>query len=491
MKELIVKFTHIELPDYELGDAPILEKMLSKKNSLSYTYEAIGLIYDADKKLLRIPRAMDVSYLAKITNRTPVVETKPTPAKRIKMRLLAEPRDNPQRQTIAFMIGENKYAYTKMQNQLSINLRPRMGKTYVAIAGSTFIGKRVIVITYLNKLLKQWYDSYLQFTDTTEDEIMILDSSKTIEKVLTEPKSANKRRDWKYARERTKVILVNHSTLHSYGTRNGYDAITKLFEELQIGLTIYDEAHMHFDDILKVDFFTNVSKTIYLTATFRRTDREEARVFKEVFKFVPKLNMDSLDEKPEKQFNVLVTSYKTSPTLQQLASMKNFYGFNKAAYAKYSIEQPEFTDALFKLVGKIRQLGDEQILILCELIDNADTIYEELTNLYPELDVGIYHSKLDSSIDKDNELTKDIIVSTGKSMGTGVDIKRLRFVINCEATGSTVAAEQFSGRLGNISDKVSLYAELYDRGVPKLIEYARKKKTLFKKIALKILKLDF
>ena len=89
------------------------------------------------------------------------------------------------------------------------------------------------------------------------------------------------------------------------------------------------------------------------------------------------------------------------------------------------------------------------------------------------------------------QLDNKIIVSTIKSCGTGVDIRGLRFLINCEAYSSKVTADQVCGRLREYSpEDFSIYCELIDRGFLDCYRMYKNRDRIFKKKCNKIAIVD-
>ena len=56
----------------------------------------------------------------------------------INLKLKAEPRDDIQIKSLAFLTGEGKFKYTQEYSQLSLNLDTGDGKTYCVIASLCF-----------------------------------------------------------------------------------------------------------------------------------------------------------------------------------------------------------------------------------------------------------------------------------------------------------------------------------------------------------------
>jgi superfamily II DNA or RNA helicase len=67
---------------------------------------------------------------------------------------------------------------------------------------------------------------------------------------------------------------------------------------------VFDEAHVEFKNICRINSFSNVLYTIYLTATPNRSQFLENKLYEKVFKNVPYFDGRTLA--PERYHNVLL-----------------------------------------------------------------------------------------------------------------------------------------------------------------------------------------
>ena len=63
MNKIIVYRTHIEIQNYNLKDCPQLENTFSVYDMTYHKRFPKGMIYDKDKKILMLPRGIDISFL--------------------------------------------------------------------------------------------------------------------------------------------------------------------------------------------------------------------------------------------------------------------------------------------------------------------------------------------------------------------------------------------------------------------------------------------
>lgn len=479
-----VKHTSIVIENYTLGDKPSFEKYLSVWDEGKFRFNPIGFMYREDTKELLIPRGVNINYIEKEFDTTANVLFTPDPYENVSIKLKAPPRDNVQKDAIAFLIGETNFKYTKKYTQLLLNLDPGVGKTYITTAALTFLGMKTIVITHIEKIKNQWKETLLDKTDLSENHICNIKNSNVISKLL-------KDKNPKY-----KVYLINHGTISSYAKKHGWQAIGELFRHLKTGVKIYDEAHLNFANIIKIDLNTNTKKTIYLTATFGRTNRYEDRLFNICFsnlvKFTAKLSNELSKKKKEARKHTIYVSvlYDSKPSLDTQAYMSTNRGFNKNRYSNYQ-RQCEVFYKVIKYMVKYFLDKEGKLMILSSMIESVESIKDFLNENFGE-NKGIYsyHSKLDNDT-KERALLGDIICTTPLSAGTGFDLPGLRTIIMAESYSSKIEAKQVSGRLREYSpDEYTFYVELVDTGFKKAHDMYRRRLKYFKDKCAKVLCLD-
>jgi superfamily II DNA or RNA helicase len=327
---------------------------------------------------------------------------------------------------------------------------------------------KAIVITHNDNIKEQWKSSMLKMTDLDEESICNIDGSATIKKLL------------KMKKLPYKVYLINHRSIQSYAKKEGWMAITELFEKLKVGVKVFDEAHLEFDNLMKTDLYTNVKKTIYLTATFQRSDYREDKVFSMCFKNIPMFGKETRDEK-RKHIVYMAVKFNTRPDFQTQALIKGRHGFDRNRYIDYELQQPLFYKVIQYVLDYISD-QEGKILILFSKNDAIDQVYDYLQkNLNSDRTIGKYNSTV-SDEEKRNALGADIILSTPKSLGTGSDIPGLRFNIVTEQYSSPTSASQMSGRLREYApDKFTFHFELIDEGFPVAVNMYKKRLPVFKK----------
>jgi hypothetical protein len=460
-----IKHTSIVIPKYNLGDNIELEKMLSIWNEAYYRYEPIGFSYKKNTKELLIPRGINSSLLENRFNLLSDIDYDSDPYEKAVYKLKVEPRNDIQKRGISFLIGEENFKFTKKYSQLALTFDTGDGKTYIAIAALTIMKVKSIIITPITELRNQWAKEFLTKTNIDEKHICIINGSPDIDK-LFKAKKLN-----------YKVYLVNHGTIHSYGKQHGWEAVSELFKLLKVGVKIIDEAHWGFENIINIDLYTNTKKTFYVTANFDRTDYRERKLFDMCFNSVIRYGIEERIHKI-KHIKYLAVLYNSKPSLVDVARLQGRYGFDKNFYIDYEIQQDIFFSVIEYLINLC--IGKGKILIMLSKIEPCNILYHFLIELFPDSKIAIYNSSIPHEIRK-LALEAEIIVSTPKSLGIGVDIDGLRYVINTEQYSSKIKGNQVAGRLRYLGkDIVSHYIEVVDIGFKYAYNLYRKRKPIFK-----------
>jgi superfamily II DNA or RNA helicase len=465
MKTIKVKHTSIVIPEYKLGDKNELERALSIWDQVYYKLEPKGYKYREDTQELLIPRGISIGYLEKLFNCPCDIIYEHDPYQAAVYKLKTEPRDDTQRRGISFLIGEGDFKYTKKYSQLALNFNTGLGKTYTAITALTILKLKSIIITHADKIKYQWLKEFEDKTYINKEFIYDIKGSDAIDRLL-------KNKNLKY-----KVYLVNHRTIYSYAKSNGWDKVTELFKHLQVGIKIFDEAHLEFENMINIDLYTNTMKTFYLTANFERSEQQENKLFDTCFKNVIKYGIEE-NITQDKYIKYLAVLFNTRPRIDEEMWVKGLFGFDKNRYIGYQMEKGILFNVILTIVRKMLGVGGKQLIML-STIDATKKVYEFIKDQELGVKVALYNSTIDKD-SKESALEADIIISTPKSLGTGADIKGLRFVINTEQYGSKITANQVSGRLRTLPDNENCgYIELIDFGFKTVVNlYKRRLKYL-------------
>ena len=473
MSKIVVKNTRIEVNNYEMGDCSKLERFFTIFDPVTHSYFYKGLDYDKERKVLILPRGLDISWLEYTLNGEATLDTKYDEFDYVSEPIMIKstPRDDVQKEALRFILGKAEYHNNAKKSQLGLNLNTGKGKTYVTVTAIAYWLVRSIVITNIN-VIKQWKEKILEYTDIKPREIYIIEGSLSIDKLFN-------RDPYQY-----KIYLASHATIKSYGDKNGWDKITELFKYLKLGIKIYDEAHRNFDNMMKIDFYTNTYKNLYITATPQRSAQNEDQIYQLAFKNMPKINLFKQDEDPHTQY--MAVHFNSKPTPDIISSCKNKFGFNRLFYTDWVIDNERFLNFAYVIMDKVFNLTKDgsKALIYIGTNNAIKKFYKFLCDVFPQYknDIGIYTSIVSES-EKKEMLNKRIILSTTKSCGEAMDIAGLKVtVVLAEPFRSEIITRQ---TLGRTRAKNTYYIDCVDDGFLYTKSYFNSKKPIFKTYATK------
>lgn len=477
MTKITVKHTSIEIQPYVLGQSPDLEKQLTVWDKVNFKMVNVGLEYIEEEQKLLIPRGIGTGFLEKEFDTTVFMDTKHDPVQHTKFKVNIKPRNDNQKEAIAYILGEGKYSGNKKYSRHMLTLDTGEGKTYCSVTALGFMQMRAAIVVPKNGLMTQWEERLFQYTNISEWDIYRISGSKSIEKLM---KMSDK--EIKY-----KIFLISHSTIRSYGDRNGWYAVSELFKKMKIGVKIYDEAHLHMHNMLMMDLYTNTKYTLYLTATAGRSNYKEDFIFNRVFANIP--NFFVQKEKEDNYMKMMILQYDSAPSGMIQATYRNRHGLDANKYMRYCTEE-KGSDLFYKSIfiildsieEKLSKNPDMKITFLLKTREATRTVREAILYRYPHFEgnIGMYTSDVTPKAKKQLELNKQIILSTTKSLGTGDDIPGLHYLVMCEPYRSEITGKQVSGRLRNIGDVT--YLEIVDMGFSSCREqFKARKKFLLKR----------
>ena len=462
--------THIEITNYKLGDKKSLERrfMIYDKR-LHYSYPK-SMFYDKKSMTLYIPRGVSISYLERVFGMEANISSVMDRVDYIKdssIMLKKKPRDDFQNHALRFLLCKGEYQNNRNYTMLSLNLNTGRGKSYCCIAALSYYNVKGIIITSQTDWLNQWKEYFLEYTDINPKEIYNISGTPSIMKLYNKDVS-------KY-----KVFLCTHRSIKNYATKNGWNAVTDLFNFLGIGIKIYDESHLEFDNMFMIDCFTNTMINYYVTATPSKSDDDENAIYNRYFENIP--SIDLFDPNVDPHTHYIGIKYNSNPTPIQLSECKNAYGMDRNKYVDYLIHQENFYRMLRIIIDKAIRKGGKYLMYVAT--NEAIMVVKQwIYDNYPELigSVGVY-SMLTPKEKKREQLDKFIILTTTKSAGQAVDIKGL--------TDTIVLAEPFKSRvlarqtLGRTRDENTNYKDLVDIGFFFTKRFYDQKKPIFMKYA--------
>ena len=478
-----VRNTSIIIHNYVMEDNMEFEEFFMSYNKVTRSVEFHGIEFHSidggyNENCAIIPGGFNRDYLIDWFNEFPIVNNEYDEYDDgLYIRLAYGPRDDVQKEAIDFIIGRGQYDIIKDSPQLCVNLNTGAGKTFVTIACSAYLGIKSIIMLSSIGWIDQWKNCIMEYTDTAPSEIYVITGTPSIAMIL----------QGKIKLDKIKYFIASHQTIGSYASKYGWDKVTELFKIMRVGIKIYDEAHVYYKSICEIDFHTNTKKTLYLTATPARSDKDEDRVYQAAFVECPKINLFNEDTDPRTHYVALLYNSHPSEIEVNKCNNRRAQCFDVNAYCRYASSNPTFYKILRIVLEEIFMRG--KALIYVGLNEAILKIKEWIIYNYPWLksQVGIYTSIIPKD-QKEDEKNKMIILTTTRSAGAALDIKGLKVtVILSEVFKSKVTARQ---ALGRTRDRDTMCIECVDVGfsaaeacyrskIPVMQKYALDTETIF------------
>lgn len=429
--------THIEISPYKKGDNIDFEKNMSTYNKSTHKWNP--LCYYVENDILYVPKGTSMKTLEKYFYSPIIPNNSPDDYDNIEEgEGLYPPKNEIQEDAIKFLLGKDNYGYTGRYSQLGLNLATGDGKTYCSIYSVLKYKIKTIVITHQEKLKQQWFKTIKEMTSFPVDRIVDISGSDIIDKILNDKITGE-------------IYLVNHQTISSYARNHSWSDIRTLFKKIKVGIKIIDESHKFFESSLIIDYFSNCYKTFYLTATFGRSDPLEIRLYKQAYSSLVRFGEETINSDIKRRHTKFIICYfRSKPKNGIMPKVDNAFGFSGYRYIDYELKNSNgvLLDLLNYILENTSHL-EGKTLILSSKVESVEYIANYVRTI-TDKSVGTVHGNNSNEINKEN-LQKDIISSTIKSVGEGTDIKGLRVLINLEPIGSKIVANQVQGRLREYS----------------------------------------
>ena len=472
-----IYFTHIEISPYSPGDNPGIEKSHSSYDKVYHQY--IPLSYYVDYPILYLPRGENINRLENIfPNSEVTVFKKPDEYDYFPpVEIMPSPRDRIQEDAIKFLMCEDRFYKGNNFTQFGLNLDTGDGKTICMIHAICRYHIKSIIICHQSKIKKQWYDAFINMTSIDNSRIIDIDGSECMEDIVNGTIEGD-------------IYIVNHQTIASYANIHGWTGIKDFFRKTKIGIKVFDEAHKFFNNILMVDFFSNTRKTFYLTATFKK-NRMEQSLFKRAFSNLYRFGEETMNYEEKRKHVIYVPvrfhSYPKPEDIIRITS--NTYNFSVYEYTDYAIKRDK--TILYVMLKYIRNFYHlrGKILVISAKKDSCEIITEFIKQNVLNKSVDFVHSGR-SKEENEKAYESDIIVSTMNSVGTGLNIKYLRIIINMEPHSSETNCLQLKGRLREFSPTDDTFLiDLIDMSFKSVANMAKQRERILSKSVKEIIKL--
>lgn len=420
---------------------------------------------------LYFPASLGVGEIQKCFPHKAVITNYMTTAKAdsISFKMIHQPRDDLQKEALKFLLGIKN---DNNQRSRFLSLSTGSGKTYVSINLISQLKKKAMVVVDSLSLADQWKREFLNHTNLKDSDIVILSGQDSVDKEIKNKTG--------------KVYIAIHRTLGNMLAEDT-NSVNTLMNKLKIGIRIFDESHVEFGNICRVNALSNVEYTLYLTATPSRSNFNDDSLYGKIFRSIPYFNGKVADHYQ----TVIIFPMNTNPSLDARASCRTSYGFSTPKWANYITNEAYeiFLQTISDLFTTFKLLErKKKIAILLPTIDLIKKLNKDLLDMFPDLDIGTFIGEIKKSKRAD-ELNKMLILTDDKMFEKAIDVPDLEILINCVDFRSSVKTEQLIGRLRYGEDKASIFFDVVDFGFPECIAHFKVRKRFYKKHAKKIIEM--
>ena len=324
------------------------------------------------------------------------------------------------------------------------------GKTLLSVYLMSILNMKAWAMCYRTIVLEQW--------KRTLEEMSTFDVSRV--KIVSSSKDLLKMADGTFPFEDYDIYLSTPMLLTKFASDYGMDLLNDVMDNCGIGVKFFDEAHRNVGNICKINALTNVERTYYLSADFGQADPSRAKLYYKMFGSVPIIKPKEEVVKNMRYTVGVLVRYNSEPTFMEVEGCFQKYGWSHYKFMEYQLSKGAFYDTLEHVLDAIREADPEskyKVLILCNLIEHTDILYDWIHQYYetrmPEDTPKVvrYHSELGKEEREDALEHGQILVSTYQSMGVGVDLKMIRFVVSLSPV-NPIEDNQAAGRARALPD---------------------------------------
>ena len=428
-----------------------------------------------DRKEVRLNISMKDSfmrYLAEMgysQSRFDIVDHRPHQPVKVELPLKGDksPRDY-QESILDYIVNDDE------PNKV-VTIQTGRGKTFIALTAASRIGYRTFICV-LGRFLDKWIEDVESTYNLEQGDLLVIDSKKGLLNAIQlglEGKLT------------CKVIICTTTTLQNYikfyeaqqyiGKPGMLDP-SGMYAALGCGFRIIDEIHMFFHVNFKMDMYTNIIKTLGLSATLESDDPFMNRMYEIAYPRTKRYR--GLEYKKYISVTALYYQLNLPTKLRWIGPQKTY---SHTLFEESILRSVKSTKAYLDMITNVvmtsymnRRKEGHKMLIFASTKEMCRVIAEHLKALYPALKISRYVAEDEYEV----LLDSDISVSTLGSSGTGVDIPGLTTVLLTSAVGSRQANAQAVGRLRELHqwpDVTPEFIYLVCQDIPKHDEYHQRK----------------
>lgn len=364
-----------------------------------------------------------------------------------------------------------------------VDLEMGKGKSFIAMLALSILNSRSILLL-LPKYIDKWIFDIQKLTDTSVDEIFVVQGSKGIHQLLNEVADVG------IENLPYKFIILSSTTFQNYirSYENAshidefdYSVVPQDFTRaLGVGVVMNDETHQHFASIHKSMLYLDAKLFIGLSATLETNDPyitkmyhimfpDDARI-SNIIKSVPYIDVFAI------RFDITTVKH-----LQFKRSQGYNHNLFESSLMRNSVLLRDYIDLIvhYLKVGHVnRAKPGQKCLIFCASVNFCTMLTNYIAKMYPTKDVRRYVA----DDPYENVIDAEICVSTVISSGTAIDIPKLVTVIQTISISSIQANKQSYGRLRDNGEDERFYY-IYCRTIPNQVKMHNDRVNILKPLA--------
>lgn len=329
-----------------------------------------------------------------------------------------------------------------------ITLQTGMGKTLCSLLAAAELGMRTVIVIkgmYVDRWLKD-LSGPESVIDGKPSDVMIVRGSKDMKNLIAAGLDGE---------IKAKFIIITNTTMRAF--LDQYEAMNRdrdlygcypydFYDVVGAGIRIIDEVHQDFHLNFRQDLYTNIEKTICLSATLESDSDFINHMYATMFPSYTRV--DNGEYKRYIAVSALLYSLRRPGEIRY--TLKGRHTYNHIAFEESIMRDRGMTRNYLDMVQrtayeyfiKVFESG-QRMLIFAGSVEMCSLITDDLRQRYPNVNINKYTSEDEYEV----LLSSDITVSTLLSAGTAVDVPGLRVCLVTTAIGSSQANLQALGRL--------------------------------------------
>lgn len=330
--------------------------------------------------------------------------------------------------------------------------------TFMAAKAAEEIAYRVIIIVPA-MYTEKWYEDIQGMYKDAAKRMLMVKGFKQLCALTSLAKADALDADFIIVSATTMQIFIRNWEQDPHVTEEMCCHPEEFYEVIGAGTKIIDELHKGIHLNIKMDLYTNIPKSIYLTATIRASNPFINRMTEMAYPVEHRYKGLAYD----KYIGVIAMEYRLqNPKAARWIGKKREYSQtvyegsimrNKRMLDNYTVMVEDLVQDTYIDVMETGQT----CIVFAGSIDMCTHLAKALKRKYPHLKVGRYVGEDDYEV----LMSCDIVVSTILSAGTAIDKAGLITVLMTVAVDSIQANEQTMGRLRRLKDWPDLTPKFY------------------------------